>query len=141
MAITTAFTIENTVVTVNGRAISDWGNSDPAYSEEPIDTTRNLLRGLGGNATVLERKNPGRRVTLNLRPGSDDSSYLHGLFLSGATITLTRTQITALDACVGTEGILTQEQALTRVGHSQISDDTFVIEFNTWTSTRGGEIA
>ena len=36
---------------------------------------------------------------------------------------------------------MTQEQALTRAGHTQISDDVFVIEFNTWTSTRGGEIA
>ncbi len=141
MAITKAFTIENTVVTVNGRQISDWGQADPAYSEEPIDTKRNLLRGLGGNATVLERKNPGRRVTLNLRPGSDDSAYLQGLFTSGDTITLTRTHITALDAAVGTEGVMTQEQALTRAGHTQISDDVFVIEFNTWTSTRGGEIA
>lgn len=140
MALTKAFTIENTVVTVNGRSISDWGMTDPAYSDEPIDNKRNLLRGLGGNAVVLERSNPGRRATLNLRPGSADSAFLHGLFQSGATVTLTRTQIGATDGAIGTEGILTQEQGLTRVGHTQISDDVFVIEFNTWQSMRGGEI-
>ena len=75
MALTKAFTIENTVVTVNGRSISDWGMTDPAYSDEPIDNKRNLLRGLGGNAVVLERSNPGRRATLNLRPGSADSAF------------------------------------------------------------------
>lgn len=141
MAISTAFTIENTVVTVNDRPISDWGNSDPAYSEEPIEPKRNFPRGLGGNATVLERTNPGRRVTLNLRPGSDDSAFLHNLYLKGTTITLSRNQISALDGCIGTEGIITQEQGLTRVGFSQISDDTFVFEFNLWASQRGGAIA
>ena len=139
MAIAQAFTIENTVVTVNGRLISDWGASDPAYSDEPIDTKRNLIRGLGGNAVVLERTNPGRRVTLSLRPGSEDSAYLQGLYNTGAVITLTRTQVGALDGAVGTEGVMTQEQGVTRVGHGQISDDVYTFEFNTWSATRGGE--
>lgn len=140
MAITTAFTIENTVVTVNGRQIEDWGNADPAFSDEPIDQKRTMMRGLGGNAVVLERSNPGRRVTLNLRPGSADSAYLHGLYQSGAVITLTRTQIGATDGAIGTEGIMTQEQAVTRAGATSISDDVFVFEFNSWNSSRGGEL-
>lgn len=140
MSIAQAFTIENTVVTVNGRLISDWGATDPAYSDEPIDNKRNLIRGLGGNAVVLERSNPGRRVTLNLRAGSADSAYLQGLYNSGAVITLTRTQVGAIDGAVGTEGVMTQEQSVTRIGHGQISDDVFSFEFNTWVATRGGEL-
>ena len=98
------------------------------------------MRGLGGNATILERSNPGRRVTLNLRPGSADSAFLQGLFLSGAVITLTRTQIGAIDGAIGTEGVMVQEQTVTRAGGQSISDDVFVVEFNTWASMRGGEI-
>nr|DAI76098.1 MAG TPA: Protein of unknown function (DUF3277) [Caudoviricetes sp.] len=140
MAITRAFTIENTVITVNGRIISDWGGADPAYQDEPIDPKRVLMRGLGGNATVLERSNPGRRVTLNLKPGSADSSFLQGLYNSGSVITLTQTQVGAIDGAIGTEGVMTQEQTKTRAGASTISDDVFVFEFNKWESSRGGEL-
>lgn len=140
MSVTQAFTIENTVIMVNGRLISDWGEADPAYSDEAIDPKRRLVRGLGGNATILERSNPGRRVTLNLRPGSADSAFLQGLYLSGAVITLTRTQIGAIDGAIGTEGVMVQEQTVTRAGGQSISDDVFVVEFNTWASMRGGEI-
>lgn len=140
MALTTAFTTENTVVTVNGRIISDWGQTEPPITEEPIDPKRTLIRGIGGNAVVLERKNNGKRVTLHLLPGSADSAFLMGLHNSGATITYTRSHITAIDGTVCSEGVIINEPQAGRGGAGQIGDDTFVMEFNVNASSRGGDL-
>ena len=132
------FSTENAVVTVNGRQITDWGDTDPPYSDEPIDPKSVLRRGLGGNAVRLDRINPGRRVTLNLNPGSPDSSYLQAIFGSGANITLSYTQIGTLDTAIGTEGVMVNDGARGRGGQT-ITDDQYIIEFNSWTATKGGE--
>lgn len=132
------FSTENAVVTVNGRQITDWGDTDPPYSDEPIDPKSVLRRGLGGNAVRLDRINPGRRVTLNLNPGSPDSAYLQAIFGSGANITLSYTQIGTLDTAIGTEGVMVNDGARGRGGQT-ITDDQYIIEFNSWTATKGGE--
>lgn len=139
MAISLGFTVENTVVTVNGRQITDWGNADTPIQEAQIDQKRTLVRGMGGNATVLERKNPGKRVTLSVRAGSPDSAFLQGLFLSGAVCTYTRTQIGTLENAVGTEGVLTTIGDKARGGTESVSDDSYTFEFNTWDELAGGE--
>lgn len=130
------FSTVNSVVTVNGRVIQDWGENATPYSDEPIDQRSNLRRGQGGNAVRLDRKNPGRRVTLYLNPGSPDSAYMQGLFNSNANIELTFTQIGTLDAAVGAEGAIVNDAARGRAG-TTISDDQFIIEFNAWTGARG----
>ena len=136
MAITKAFTESNTVVTLNGRAIEDWGQQDPPFQDDPVDQKRTVVRGQGGNAVVLERKNPGRRITLYLLPGSADSAYLHGLYLSGDIVTLTRNQVGVLNSAIGTEGVVVQEESVTRAGSTSISDDVYVIDMNDWTEVR-----
>lgn len=130
------FSTVNSVVTVNGRMIQDWGETATPYTDEPIDPVSTLRRGQGGNAVRLDRINPGRRVTLNLNPGSADSAYMQGLFNSRANIELTFTQIGTLDATVGAEGVIVNDGARGRAGNT-ISDDQFIIEFNSWTGTRG----
>lgn len=132
------FSTANSVVTVNGREITDWGENATPYTDEPIDARSALRRGQGGNAVRLDRINPGRRVTLYLNPGSPDSAYLQGLFNSNANIELTWTQIGTLDAAVGAEGVIVNDGARGRAGMT-ISDDQFIIEFNSWTGQRGGE--
>lgn len=132
------FSTSNTVVTINSRVIQDWGETATPYSDEPIDQRSNLRRGQGGNAVRLNRINPGRRVTLYLNPGSPDSAYLQGLYNSNANIELTFTQIGTLDAAVGAEGVMVNDGARGRAG-TTISDDQFIIEFNSWSATRGGE--
>lgn len=130
------FSTVNSVVTVNGRVIQDWGENATPYQDEPIDAPSALRRGQGGNAVRLDRINPGRRVTLHLNPGSPDSAYLQGLFNSRANIELTYTQIGTLDAAVGAEGVMVNDGARGRAG-TTISDDQFIFEFNSWTGTRG----
>lgn len=138
MGISTSLTTANTVVTVNGRQITDWGLSETPINEEPIDQKRTVRRGQGGNAVMLERINPGRRVTLQINPASADAAYLHGLYESGAIITYTRTQVGSLENSIGTEGVIVTESPVGR-GGSSVTDDTFVMEFNAWQSIKGGD--
>lgn len=85
------------------------------------------------------RINPGRRVRLEVRPGSPDSAFLQGLNASGAIITYTRTQVGALENVIGTEGVIVTDSAVTRGGSTSIGNDVFEFEFNIWTSIKGGE--
>lgn len=126
------FATENTVVVVNGREITDWGETDPPISEAPIDPRAVLRRGLGGNAVRLDRINPGRSVTLNINPGSPDAAYLQGLFNSRANITYARTVIGTLENAIGAEGVMVNDGTTGRGGVT-ITDRQFVIEFNSWT--------
>lgn len=130
------FSTDLTVVTLNGRQLTDWGENATPYTDEPIDPASALRRGLGGNAVRLDRKNPGRRVTLYLNPGSPDSAYVQGLFNSGANCTLSFTQIGTLENAIGTEGVIVNDAARGRAGMT-ITDDQFIIEFNGWTGLRG----
>lgn len=129
------FSTDLFTVTVNGRTISDWGETDPPYNDEPIDQRATLRRGQGGNAVGLNRINPGRRVTLQLNPGGDDASYMQGLFNTGAIITLTKTQIGTLENAIGTEGIIVNDTSSGRGGQT-ITDSGFIIEFNVWTDIK-----
>lgn len=126
------FSTDQTVITVNGREITDWGDTDPPISEAPIDPRGVLRRGLGGNAVRLDRINPGRTVTLNINPGSPDASYLQGLFNSRANLTYTRTIIGSLENSVGSEGMMVNDGTVGRGGVT-VTDRQFVMEFNAWT--------
>ena len=130
------FSTDLTVVTLNGRQLTDWGENTTPYADEPIDPSSALRRGLGGNAVRLNRLNPGRRVNLYLNPGSPDSAYVQGLFNSNANITLSFTVIGTLENAIGTEGVIVNDAARGRAGMT-ITDDQFVIEFNGWTGLRG----
>ncbi|RIY41949.1 hypothetical protein [Neopusillimonas maritima] len=131
-------TTENTVITVNGRQIQDWGEAENPVTEEPIDQKTTIRRGMGGNAARLDRINPGRRVTLNLNPGGADAAYMQGLFNSNANITYSRTVIGTLENAVGAEGAIVNDATIGRAGGTSISDDVFIMEFNSFTTLRGG---
>lgn len=124
------------VVTVNGLPITDWGEGTP-FRDEPIDPKSTLRRGQGGGGSRLDRLNPGRRVTLNIQPGSPNAAYLSSLMNSRANVSITRTQIGTLESAVGSEGIFTNDGPNDRGGQT-ITDDQFIMEFNSWTDTKGG---
>lgn len=130
------FSTVGTVVTVNGRQLTDWGETATPYTDEPIDPASALRRGQGGNAVRLDRINPGRRVNVFLNPGSPDSAYMQGLLNSRANITLSYVQIGTLETAIGTEGVMTNDATRGRAGMT-ITDDQFIIEFNSWSATRG----
>lgn len=131
------FTVESGVTVVNGRTITDWGETATPFTHSPIDPKRALRRGMGGKAVKLGRTNPGRTVTLNLNPGSADSAFMQGLFNSGANITLGHTQLGTLEIVAATEGIIVNDGQTGRNG-TTITDDQYIMEFNIWNETKGG---
>jgi hypothetical protein len=132
------FSTDLFVVSVNTRQIKDWGESDPPFTDDQIDPASVLRRGQGGRAVALDRINPGRTVVLNLNPGSPDSAYMQSLKNSKATITLSATQVGTLETAFGDEGRIVNNGQRGRGGQT-ITDDTYTIEFNIWTESRGGE--
>lgn len=131
------FSTDLFTVSVNGLIITDWGDTDPPYTDDPIDPKSVLRRGMGGNAVRLDRINPGRTVTLNLNPGSPDSAFMQSLMTSKSTLILNKTQIGTLETALGTEGVIVNDGQVGRGGQT-ITDDQYIIEFNGWVQSKGG---
>lgn len=125
------------VFTLNGRPITDWGETASPFQDAPIDPKRQVRRGQGGRAVRLDRINPGRTVQLYLNPGSADSAYVQSLFTAGTELVCAYQQVGTLEGAVGTEGVVTNDAANNRAG-STISDDQYTLEFNGWNATKGG---
>lgn len=132
------FSTATHVMTINGRRITDYGDTATPVTDGPIDAKSQLRRGMGGNAIRLDRINPGREVHTFLNPGSSDSAYVQGLFNSGANITVTLEQVGTLDIATGTEGVIINDGTRGRAG-TTISDDEYIMQFNTWIATKGGK--
>lgn len=132
------FSTDLAIVTVNGRIITDFGETDPPFKHRPINQKTTMRQGLGGNATRLDRINPGREFELNLNPGGPDSAYIQGLMNSGANITISFTQVGTLEAIIGSEGMIINDGEVGR-GGSTITDDQYLIQCNAFTQTKGGE--
>ena len=135
------FSTDLNLVTINGRSMTDWGQTEPPYSDAPIDPKSTLRRGQGGNAVRLDRINPGREATYAFNPGSPDSAFMQGLMNSGATITGGRTQMGTLESSIGIEGVIVNDGQVGRGGSTDagVTDDVYIVQFNTWTQTKGGE--
>ena len=125
------------VVVINGRTITNWGETATPYNDQQIDPKSQLRRGQGGQGIRLDRKNPGRQQTLTLNPGSPDSLFMQGLFNAATNIVCSVTQIGTLETAAGAEGVITSDGSVGRAG-TTITDDVYTIEYNTWTSLKGG---
>ncbi len=128
---------ENMAVTINGRILTDWGESDPAFTIDPIDPKSVMRRGQGGGAVRLDRTNPGYTITLNLNPASPDSGFVTGLYNSNANITISYAAIGTLEGGIYTEGVIVNIGQQGRGGQT-ITDDQYMIEFNSANFSKGG---
>lgn len=126
------------VVTVNGRRITNFGQTAQPLTNGPLNPSSELKIGQGGNGLRLDRTAPGRSLNMYLLPGSPDSAYMQGLFNSKATITFTDTQIGTLENNVGTNGMITQDGEQSRAG-TDASDDLYTMNFLNWIGGKGGE--
>lgn len=132
------FSPSNTDFRINGRPLTAWGTTTQPLVIDYIDPSGTLIRGEGGGSIALYRDNPGVRITVNLLPGSPQSAYLKGLKNSRANLTFSHTVIGTLEAMVGAEGIFTNEGSTGRGGTTSVSDDQYIMEFNTDDSYKGG---
>jgi len=53
------YSTELFTLSVNGRILTDFGDSDPAFTDDPIDPKSVLRRGQGGNAVRLDQLTQG----------------------------------------------------------------------------------
>ena len=60
------------------------------------------------------------------------------LLNSKANITYTRTVIGTLETTVGSEGAIVNDGQIGRGGGASITDDVFIMEFNAFSTSRGG---
>ncbi len=130
------FSPANTVIEVNAREITEWGQTATPYTDAQIDPQSQLIRGQGGKAIRSDRSNPGREINIYVLPGSSDSAYLQGLINSGDDITISKTVIGTAEIAVGSEGVIVNNGQSGRAG-STISDDQYTIQCNLWDETRG----
>ena len=130
------FSTENFLIVINGTTITDWGTTDPAVTHEPIDSATDVVRGVGQDALRLDRVSPGRRYTINLQPGSQDSAFMQTLMNSKANITISSTQIGTLDKTIASEGAIVNDASTGRAGQSP-TDDQYIMEFNKFQQTKG----
>lgn len=129
---------ENLALSVNGRLITDFGETDPAFTIEDIDESSTLRRGQGGSAIRLDRINNGRQAVLNLNPAGDDSAFMMGLRNAKENITITYEFVGTGEAGVLSEGLISGVGTYGRAGQS-ITDDQYTMMFNLADETRGGE--
>lgn len=128
-----------TVLTINGRQITAFGQTADPITHSPIAQHSTLIQGQGGGSTRVNRSNPGRTMSVFLLPGTSDSAYLQGLMRSNANITASLTVIGTLETVIGTEGMITGDGPVNRGGGEQVGDDQYDFSFNIWEQTKGGE--
>ena len=131
------FSTDLFVLVINGRTITDFGETATPFTDAPIDAKTTLRRGIGGRAVRMDRKNPGRSVSIFLNPGSSDSAYVQGLMNANANIEMSTYQIGTLESSIGIEGVIVNDASNGRAGTS-ITDDQYDFEFNGWNATKGG---
>lgn len=129
--------IPNFVFTVNGRTLTEWGESATPVTVSPIDPQAAIRRGMGGSAAGLFRVNPGKSVSISLNPGSNDAKYMQDLFNARAIIEVSYEQIGTNENAVGSEGMIVNVGDTGRAGMT-ITDDVFIMEFNKWDENKGG---
>ena len=63
---------------------------------------------------------------------------MQALFNANENVILNRTQIGTLETAIGTDGVIINDGQVGRGGQT-ITDDQYIIEFNGWTQSKGGE--
>lgn len=131
------YSTDGWLVTLNGRILTDWGETDPPFTHDQIDAQGTLRRGQGGGACRLDRINPGESFVLNLNPGSPDSTFVQALLSQKANLTIGGSQLGTLETFLGTEGMVVGKGSTGRGGQT-ITDDQYTLEFNIFSETKGG---
>jgi hypothetical protein len=128
---------QNSVLTINGATVDEWGQTDPPLTLEQIDDKEVLVRGLSGGAARIRRINEGWSLTVNLQPGSENSKYLSTLANNAVGVSASYATIGTNENWIGTEGVMTRQPSMGRGGPG-FTDDQFQFQFNAGSLTTGG---
>lgn|SRR5690554_4314379 len=112
-----------------GIPITDFGDTDPAYTIEDLDSRATLKRGIGGTTNRIDSKTRPKRLTVNLMPGSDQVRQILAAEKSGVDATATHRQLGTNEKVVMFDGVLVTRGSMGRGGRTSVTDESFIIEF------------
>jgi hypothetical protein len=128
----------NCVLTINGRQISEYGQSTSPVAIDQLNDKNTLVQGMNGNAIKYTRINEGYSLVVELLPGSSDANFLSALYQDpDADISAVYVTLSTLETVTLTEGVFLNQGSLGR-GGEDVSDDTFTFQFNIGVKTLGG---
>ena len=133
------FSNDKLVVLVNGRQLTNWGETDPPFTHSYPNGLGKIKRGTGGGGARMDLVEPGQVFKFNLMPGSPDSAYMSGLLNSRATITVAHSQLGTIEAGLGREGMMINLDETGRGGTESLTDDVYEVDCVKYTGTKGGK--
>lgn len=124
------FSSPNCVLYINGRQISEFGQSTTPVSISQLNDSAALVQGMNGNAVRYDTINEGWGLSVALLPDTDDSAFLSSIAnAKGGDVYATYVTISTGETVTLAEGIFTSRGALNR-GGTGFGDDEFNFQFN-----------
>lgn len=117
-------------LTLNGINIVDLGETDPPITIEDLEDRSTLKRGVNGRFVRIDNVTRGKRLTVNLIPGSPQVRQLIALDKAGVDFEFLWFQSDTNETITGFGGIMQSRGELTRAGKTTASDERFVFIFN-----------
>lgn len=126
--------IESVRLTINGRVISDWGDTDP-----PVEISEaalaNIKRGQGGRSVGATIKNQERTLTIHLLLGGEDVAFIEGLILSGSLVCEISYDNLPFNIAGAGQGLLTTTGAISGGGDTPTTDKSYTFALSNWVGT------
>lgn len=126
----------NGILTLYGKVIKDFGDTDPPISFNPIRDRGYLKQGFGGNATKSSVINPGYRLRVCLLPGGRDSAFVSGKASTNDDAIATWQVLGTGEKIILDEGIYKTFEEVGRAG-TVPTDDVYIFDFNIALDKRG----
>lgn len=118
------------ILTLNTLTVDDWGDTDPALTMEDIEPSATLTRGIGGKGILNSTVTIPKRVTINIKPGGDQSRALNAMRTNRTVIQGSFTQVGTGEIATFIDGVITTKGQTGRASKTGVSDDQFILEFN-----------
>ena len=115
---------------LNGRKITNWGQGDVCLKFENIMDKSKLVQCQGGGAFRSDVINQGKRISLNLQPGSPDASYAQGLLNSNANINYSYLIFSTTETVTGYDGVIANNGDTDRGTGESNTNKVFQIDSN-----------
>lgn len=123
---------------VDGRVITDWGQTDPPLVISPNNPAGTLIRGNGANGVILFAINQIYTFTISLNPGSIDSAFMQGKFNAKLPVVMGYSIGGTLEGAIALQGAIVNVGDTGRAGMTSITDDVYIAEMLVLTQTKGG---
>jgi hypothetical protein len=113
---------------LNLRKLTQWSADDSPTQGETMEDLRDIEIQHGGGAIIIERVSSGWQSTISLQPGTKDSSFCSGLYISGELLEAEMTTVGTGEAIIMSGGVMTKLGPVDR--GFKPSYDTYTMKFS-----------